>query len=115
MIRFDTPIQMANFDRSGPGITMPAIDLRVGSCIWTKRHDTLELGAWPVAVINRSERPVWRVLDALWTSGSQRFWQVEDWVSASSVGTPDGVAICIGISVEGAGSFIAGNILCRSD
>lgn len=109
-----TPILMANFDRSGPGLSMPAADVKPGSLVWTQDAVSMEWGAFRVLDVKYSEAPVLRAEGYPRATEDHCFWRSPGWIEMSSLGEPDGVAQVAKITVERAHTYVSNSALSHS-
>lgn len=105
---------MANFDRSGPGLSMPAADIKIGDWVWAQHETSMEWGAFRVSDITFSDEPVLRAEGYPRATAQHRFWRAGDWIEMSSLGEPDGVARVAKITVERAHTYVSNGILSHN-
>lgn len=120
----DTPILLANDDRSGPGEEAPAASFTTKTWVWTRHEATGEWGAFPVARVEFADEPVLRCFEGGWrepirATGSHPFETAPGagpwaWVCASDIGEPAGMARVAKIEVEGAHTYISAGILSHN-
>jgi len=110
----DTPILMANYDRSGPGLTKPAADVRVGDWVWTQHEITMRWGAYQVEAISfHDDEIVYRAEGYPRTTAAHRFW-IDGWVRMDTMGQEDGVARVAKITVSDAHTYISAGVLSHN-
>ncbi len=98
---------LANGDRSGPGAAIAGADLAPGAWLWTQHADTREWMAAQVTHVSRHLEPIFAVDGCPRATKRHRFADGAGWLRAGDIGSPDGTAWVLRVTVAEAQSYMA--------
>lgn len=104
----DARILLANADRTGPGESIAAGEIKAGHWVWTKREDQLggdAFGAYQVTMTRAFDSDLVAVPGRPVTSPSHLWWDGHGWVRSDVLGKPAGRGKVVALSVAQAATY----------